>query len=117
MAAQRAALERLVDPGDAEQQSDCPVAHHTLRLEPVYSDLRRPPTGSVAATSMLATSATPTSAAPTSATGSGSLAPTAYLLPTLITIFTGDRITGTDLTTLRLFVAAGAARIGPLCVN
>jgi hypothetical protein len=35
----------------------------------------------------------------------------------LITIFTGDRITGTDLTTLRLFVTNGTAHIGHVCVT
>ena len=37
----------------------------------------------------------------------GSLTGTVYALPTLIRIYTGDRITGTDLTTLHLGVQAG----------
>lgn len=125
MTGQRAALERLVDPSDADEQRDCPVARHTLRLDPVYSDLRRPPTGSASGSGTSAAGSGPatTAAAPTDTAGRSAAATapagsgTAYLLPTLITIFTGDRITGTDLTTLRLFVGAGGARIGPLCVN
>ena len=35
----------------------------------------------------------------------GALSGTVYALPTLIRIYTGDRITGTDLTTLHLGVA------------
>ena len=47
----------------------------------------------------------------------GTPAGTLYALPTLIRIFTGDRITGTDLTTLHIGVHDGAASITPLCVG
>jgi hypothetical protein len=100
VAAQRVALQRWVVQGEAKQQRDCPAAHNTLRLDAVYDDLRRTPGEP--------------STAPSTTSGPGH---TEYLLPVLITIFTGDRITGTDLTTLRLFVTKGTARIGHLCVS
>lgn len=40
-----------------------------------------------------------------------------YLLPTYITIYTGDRITGSDLATLHLWLVDGAARTSALCVS
>lgn len=40
-----------------------------------------------------------------------------YLLPVYITIFTGDRISGSDLATLRLRLIGGAARTSALCVS
>lgn len=129
VADQRAVLDRLAQPDETDQQRDCPTAHTTLRLDPVYGDLRRPPddrpTGSP--TSPSGSTSSPSTAAgasglppatdrePSSPAGSGAATP--YLLPVLITIFTGDRITGTDLATLRLFVIDGTARTQHLCVS
>ncbi len=97
--AQRATLNALVLPRSASAQAACPPATTTIRLEPVYQDLR---------------TADPADTDPASSAPEGA---TAYLLPTLITIFTGPRITGTDLTTLRLFVSDGKANTSVLCVS
>lgn len=40
-----------------------------------------------------------------------------YLLPTYITIYTGGRITGSDLATLHLWIVDGMARTSALCVS
>jgi len=40
-----------------------------------------------------------------------------YALPTLIRIYTGDRITGTDLTPLHLGVTGGDAYLHSLCLG
>jgi hypothetical protein len=40
-----------------------------------------------------------------------------YLLPIYITIYTGDRISGSDLATLHLRLMGGAARTSALCVS
>lgn len=121
VADQRAVLDRMVVHAESAAQRTCAVAMHTIRLDPVYTDLRRPPpdqstsTSDPGSTGPVPASPVPNAAASggvTEANGSG-----AYLLPVLITIFTGDRITGTDLTTLRLFVTNGTAHIGHLCVT
>lgn len=97
--AQRATLNALVLPQSASAQAACPPATTTIRLEPVYQDLR---------------TADPADTDPANPAPAGA---TTYLLPTLITIFTGSRITGTDLTTLRLFVSNGKANTSVLCVS
>ena len=89
VAAQRAVLDRLSAPDEAEQQRACPEATTTLGFDPAYRDLRPAPGGTAGE----------------------------YLLPTYITIYTGGRITGSDLTTLRLWVVDGAARTAALCVS
>ena len=102
MPGQRRILERLALPTAADQQRACPAATTTIRIAPVYSDLRPPPDD-------------PPPAAPgggTSAAASG----TPYLLPALITVFTGDRITGADVVTLHVAVLDGAGRTTALCV-
>jgi len=93
---QQETLAALVEPALAQSLDDCAPATTTLRFEPIYPGLRAAPgwTGS-----------------------SGSLTGTIYALPTLIRIYTGDRITGTDLTTLHLGVQAGEAYLTPLCVG
>lgn len=93
---QQETLAALVEPALAQALDDCAPATTTLRFEPVYPGLRAAPgwTGS-----------------------SGSLTGTIYALPTLIRIYTGDRITGTDLTTVHLGVQAGEAYLTPLCVG
>ena len=74
----------------------CPSAPTTLRFEPVYAGLRPTPAWS---------------------SPHGVPAGTVYALPVLIRIYTGDRITGTDLATLRLGVRGHEASITPLCVG
>jgi hypothetical protein len=96
VAEQQATLATVVEPALAKALDDCAPATTTLRFEPVYRGLRPAPgwTGT-----------------------SGSLTGTVYALPTLIRVFTGDRITGTDLTTLHFGVQAGEAFITPLCAG
>ena len=96
VAGQQAALAALVEPALAKALDDCAPATTTLRFEPIYGGLR--------------------TAAGWAGSG-GSLAGTVYALPTLIRIYTGDRITGTDLATLHLGVQAGEAYLTPLCVG
>jgi hypothetical protein len=96
VADQQAALADLVDPALASTLDQCPAATTTLHFEPVYRGLR----------------ASPDWTAP-----SGSLVGTVYAVPSLVRIYTGDRITGTDLTTLHLGVQAGEAYLTPLCVG
>lgn len=96
VAGQQSVLRTLVEPALTSALNDCPPATTTLRFEPVYPGLRPSPdwTGSA-----------------------DSLTGTVYALPTLIRIYTADRITGTDLTTVHLAVDAGEAYITPLCVG
>ena len=89
VADQRAALEELAAPDEAEAQDRCPEARSTLRFDPAYRDLRQAPGGSAGE----------------------------YLLPTYITIFTGDRITGSDVATIRLWIGDTGARTAALCVS
>jgi hypothetical protein len=93
---QRSALSAVVDPSLASTLDQCPTATSTLLFDPVYRDLR----------------AVPGWAAP-----SGPLTGTVYALPSLVRIYTGDRITGTDLTTLHFGVQQGEAYLTPLCVG
>jgi hypothetical protein len=87
VAAQRAVLDRLVTSDQSADQRACPVATTTLAFDPAYRDMRLAAGG------------------------------TDYLLPAYITIYTNGRITGSDLTTLRLWVTAGVARTAALCVS
>ena len=96
VADQQAAFAAAVEPGSAQALADCPAATTTLLFRPVYPGLRP---------------------APDWAPQEGALTGTVYALPTLITIFTGDRVTATDLTTLHLGVTAGESFLTPLCVN
>jgi len=97
VADQQQRLAQLTDP-DRRAGLRCPVATTTVRFEPVYPGLR--------------------------ITG-GQPGSTGYALPTLIRIYTGDRMTGTDLTALELVVrpagdgagAGNAAYLTPVCVN
>ena len=93
---QQQVLADLVDPGSAAALHRCPRTTATLRFEPVYQGLRSAPDWRPAA---------------------GSLTGTVYALPALIRIYTGDRVTGTDLTTLHLAVQGGEASLTALCVS
>jgi hypothetical protein len=96
VADQQAAFSSAVQPGSVQTLADCPAATTTLLFRPVYPGLRPTPDWSPQ---------------------QGELAGTVYALPTLITIFTGDRVTATDLKTLHLGVAADEAFLTPLCVG
>lgn len=86
---QRAVLQKLVDPARAQDQRGCPTAKTTVRFEASWDDLRVDPNG----------------------------AAQTYVLPTLIKIYTADRITGTDVTALVISVSRQRAQLPPLCVS
>jgi hypothetical protein len=94
--AQKARLAELVSPGQAAVQSRCPTATSTISFQPVYARL------------------TPT---PDWKPTSGTLPGTVYALPTLIRVYTGDRITGTDLTDLHVSIEGGRAWLPALCLT
>ena len=93
---QEAVLTEIVDPALAGDLDRCPPVTATLRFEPIYPALRP---------------------APEWTPNTGVLGGTVYALPTLIRIYTGDRITGTDLTTLHLGVTGGEAYLTSLCLG
>ena len=91
---QQAALAAVLDDGQRSVQRSCAAGTTTLRFEPVYGRLAPTPGW------------TPSQ---------GTLSGTVYAVPTLIRIYTGDRITGTDLTDLHVAVQDGRARLPALC--
>ena len=93
---QQSVLSSVVDPAQTNGLAGCGPATTTVRLEPVYEGLR---------------------AIPSWTSGGNALAGTVYALPSLIRVYTGDRMTATDLTTLHLGVQGGEAFLTPLCVN
>lgn len=109
---QQAQLTARVEPDRRAEVQRCPTATTTVRLAPVDRGLRAVP-GS--------TAPAPTAPAPTATEPTAPPDTTTYMLPTLIRIFTGDRLTGTDLTTLRVVVYHDAngseAYLTPFCVN
>jgi hypothetical protein len=116
VADQRTALEDLVVADQAAKQRSCPPASGTISFEPAYPSVRRASVasggGAVAASGGLASGSTAgTAESPDGDDG------TEYLLPAFITIYSGSRITGTDLTTLHLWVQGGVARTAALCVS
>ena len=88
VAAQRAALDSLAADDQSAEQQRCPAAANTLAFEPAYGDLRPAPDGPA----------------------------DTFLLPTYITIYSGDRIVGSDLANLTLRIVDGRARTTALCV-
>jgi hypothetical protein len=96
VAGQQTVLSHLIDPALVGGLDKCPPATATLRFEPIYQALRP---------------------APDWTPRTGALGGTVYALPTLIRIYTGDRITGTDLTTLHLGVHDGEAYLTSLCLG
>ncbi len=98
-------LADLVEPDRAAEVRNCPAATSTVRFEPVYGGLRA--------------AGAPEPAGQTAADAAAQ----SYLLPALIRIYSGERVTGTDLTTLHLVVrpATGGgdseAYLTPFCVN
>ena len=94
--AQQSAIAGLLADGQQNAQRKCPAATGTIDFEPVYARL---------------------APAPDWQSATGPLAGTIYALPTLIRIYTGDRITGTDLTDLHLAVDNGRVRLPALCVG
>ena len=93
---QQSALAALLDDGQQAVQARCAAATTTLKFEPVYARLAPAPGW-----------------LPRQGTMSGAV----YSLPTLIRIYTGNRITGTDLTDLHLAVKDGRARLPALCLS
>jgi len=87
-ATQRRVLQQLVLAKDAAEQRRCPPTRNTVTLDPAWDSVRPHPG-----------------------------TPRAYLLPTLLRVHTGGRITGTDLTALVLTVQSGRARTPTLCVS
>ncbi len=96
VAEQQATLAAVVEPALAKALDDCAPATTTWHFEPIYRGLRPIPGWSGS---------------------NGPLTGTVYALPTLIRVYTGDRITGTDLTTLHFGVQAGEAYLTPLCAG
>lgn len=95
VAAQRAVLDRLVAPDQDDKQQACPTATTTLAFDPAYAGLRTVDNASEEAAAN----------------------DSEYLLPTYITIYTGGRITGSDLATLHVWVIDGIAHTSALCVS
>ena len=93
---QQSALGALLDDGQRSVQAKCAAATTTLKFEPVYGRL---------------------APAPGWTPRQGTLSGEVYALPTLIRIYTGNRITGTDLTDLHLAVKDGRARLPALCLS
>jgi len=96
VATQQAHLRRLTSSGQLAVQHKCPPATSTVTFEPVYARL---------------------AAVPNWRPTSGSLPGVVYALPSLIHIYTGSRIVGTDLTELRLAVDGGEVRLAALCLR
>ncbi len=96
VATQEARLASLVSVGQASVQSRCPPAHSTISFEPVYARLTASPEW------------TPTS---------GTLPGAVYSLPTLIRVYTGDRITSTDLTDLHVSIQGERSWLPALCLS
>jgi hypothetical protein len=94
--AQQAQLATLVSVGQSSVQSRCPSASSTISFEPVYARLAPAPGWK-----------------PTSGTLPGAV----YSLPTLIRVYTGDRITSTDLTDLHVAIQDGKGWLPALCLS
>lgn len=94
--AQQSVLNRLVSTGQRQVQDRCPQPTTTISFDPVYARLAPSPGWRSA---------------------NGTLPGVLYALPTLIHIYTGNRITGTDLTDLHLSVDAGRVTFPALCVH
>jgi hypothetical protein len=96
VAAQQSEIGKLVSTGQAQVQARCPKATSTISFEPVYARL---------------------APAPNWRPGSGTLPGRIFAIPTLIRIYTGNRITGTDLTDLHLSVDGGQISFPALCLR
>ena len=96
VSAQQAALGALLDSGQRSVQRHCAAATTTLSFDPVYGRL---------------------APAPGWRPNQGTLSGAVYALPTLIRIYTGNRMTGTDLTDLHLAVQGGRAWFPALCLS
>jgi len=94
--AQQSVLRQVVSSGQLGVQNRCPTPAVTIELEPVYARL---------------------TAAPDWRPASGTLPGVVYALPTLIRVYTGDRITGTDLTDLHLAIDGGRITFSALCLQ
>ncbi len=96
VAAQQSVLSGLVSPAQAAEQHACPPVTVTISMQPVYARL---------------------AASPGWRPSSGTLPGTIYAVPTLIRIYSGDRITGTDLTDLHLAIDDGRMTLPAVCLR
>jgi len=96
VAAQQSVLLGLISAGQSSAQSRCPAVTVTISMQPVYARLAPSPGWRPA---------------------TGSLPGTVYAVPTLLRIYTGDRITGTDLTDLHLAIADGRVTFPAICLR
>lgn len=136
VAAQQAELLARTDPDLRSEVQRCPAATTTVRFEPVERALRAAATagpltngsngaeGSIGAGRSTGTDGPTGTDGSTGADGANANAGsggTAYQWPALIRIFTGDRVVGTDLTTLQMIVRSGGteaeAYLTPFCVH
>lgn len=97
---QQTALVAAVHPDDAAAQRACPPATVTVRLLPVWTELRPDPQWR-----------------PSGAAASDPPHGTVYRLPVLAEVYTAGLRTGTDMTLLRLAVVDGSAKLFALCLN
>lgn len=145
VAAQQAELLARTDPDLRSEVQRCPAATTTVRFEPVERALRAAATagpasngsngsngaeGSIGAGRSTGADGPTVTEGPTGTDGStgadganahAGSGGTAYQWPALIRIFTGDRVVGTDLTTLQMIVRSSGteaeAYLTPFCVH
>ncbi|WP_420122566.1 hypothetical protein [Nakamurella sp.] len=130
VAAQQAELLARTDPDRRGEVQRCPDATTTVRFEPVDRGLRAAPGSPDGPDGSIGSDGSVGSNGSNGSTGSGgkggstpATAPggTAYRWPALIRIYSGDRVVGTDLTTLQIIVRSGGtgveAYLTPFCVN
>jgi hypothetical protein len=94
--AQQSVLSGLVSAAQNSVQHACPPVTVTISMEPVYARL---------------------AASPGWRPRGGSLPGTIYAVPTLIRIYHGDRIIGTDLTDLHLAIEGGRMTLPAVCLR
>jgi len=96
IATQQARLRRLTSSGQLAVRHKCPPATSTITFEPVYARL---------------------TATPNWRPTSGSLPGAVYALPSLIRMYAGTRVVGTDLTELHVAIDDGEVRLVALCLR
>lgn len=124
VADQQVVLLDRTDPDRRAEVQRCPAATSTVRFEPVDRGLRAAPGSPKAPDGVGDQDRSGEKAEPA---GTGTSNPEAgsdgraYQWPTLIRIYAGDRVVGTDLTTLQITVRSDGpgveAYLTPFCVN
>lgn len=127
VAAQQAELLTRTDPDRRVEVQRCPDATTTVRFEPVDRGLRAAPGSPDGSVGSGRTEGSNGSVDSAGSGGDGGSTPatapggTAYRWPALIRIYSGDRVVGTDLTTLQIIVRSSGtgveAYLTPFCVN